>query len=230
MPESIEIKQISVHCIWLLALLEMITVPLVILIPQITNSELKNPFHGIVVGIIGIIILFYFLNKILKRLHIPLGNSRVEGISILTSALWSGSILAGIFFIQELLKDVVNIPYPAREIIVGFFSVCGSIFICGTLYRGARRYFPSLSICMKTEKGIYFLHAIPILKTSLLAGVYEAVALPIIVIWMSYPEHQILAGAITGSLGGCIGGSILWFIIYLTEIRLWVSVQEARSV
>jgi hypothetical protein len=208
-------------------LLELITVPMVVIIPKITSTDIKNPLHGIVVGFFGVTLLFYCINRLLGKLNIHLGEYRIGSISIFTSALWSSFILALIFVIQQFLKTVLFFNYPIREIAFGFFSAGGAIFFIGVLYRQVIKCVPSLSILIGTEKNSFIVENYSLLKIALLAGTYEAIALPIILLWMNYPEHQIVAAAFTGVIGGFVGGTMIWLLSALFSSAIgWISLKK----
>jgi hypothetical protein len=208
-------------------LLELITVPIMVILPKITSTGLKNPLHGIVVGFVGVSALFYCVNRFLEKSNFHLGEHRVNGIRIFTSAAWSGFILAFIFAIQQFLKATVMFQYPMEEIALGFFSAGGAILFSGLLYRCVIRFVPSFSILIHTAGGNFIVENYSLLKISFLAGIYEAIALPIIVFWTVYPEHQIIAAAIAGMIGGSVGGMLIWIISALFSSSIgWISLKK----
>jgi hypothetical protein len=231
MPIKIEIKKISPHIIWMMALLELITVPIVVIIPKMTNTGLKNPLHGIIIGFIGVTVLLYCINRFLGKLNFHLGEYRISGISIFASAFWSGLILAIIFGIQHYLKAVLRLDYPIMEMASGFFSVGGAMLSSGLIYRAFIRILPFLSIKIDTKDELFIIENYSLLRISLLAGVYEAIALPIILIWTFYPAHQAVAAAITGIVGGLIGGFMIWLLSVLYSASIgWISLCKADPI
>jgi hypothetical protein len=226
---KIEIDKVSLHFIWTIALLELITVPMVVIAPEIIGLGFKNPIHGIFVGFIGVTVLLYFVNKILARLNIYLGKYRIRGVGILPFALWSGLVLAFIFGIQQILKTINFLDYPSKEIVLGFFSAGGAVLIFGLIYRPVVRVLQFLSIRLVTEDSFLYIVTFPLLRISLLAGIYEAVALPIILIWRFYSIHQIIVSAITGAAGGFAGGLMIWLISFFCSSSIsWIIVIKKQ--
>jgi hypothetical protein len=56
--KTITINKISWHLIWIFGLLEMITVPLVVLLPKVFSIGVKSPLEGALVGFLGVLVLF----------------------------------------------------------------------------------------------------------------------------------------------------------------------------
>lgn len=229
MSLHVEIKKISAHFIWIMGLLEAITVPLVVMLPFWTNTTLKNPLHGILVGFTGVLILFYFLNRLMSKLNIRLMNVPVTGISVFSSALWSGLILALIFGIQYGLKCVIHLVYPIKEIILGFFSAGGAIFLTGLIYRFSVSSLPSLAVKIRTPEGVLRIDDFSLWSFSLWSGLYESVALPIILIWSFCVSHQGFAAVATGLAGGLAGGALIWFASGIVKKPAWIRLEKTSA-
>jgi hypothetical protein len=222
-----KIHTVSIHFIWIAALLEFITVPMVVLLSKLTSTGLKNPLHGILVGFVGVSALFYCINRLLDKLDFHLGEYRVRSIHIFTSAFWSGFILALIFAIQQFLKTTVSFDYPAKEIVLGFLSAGGAVLFSGLFYRVVIKFAPFFSVRIHTAGGNFIVENYSLLKISFLAAMYEAIALPILVFWTFYPEHQIIAAAIAGIIGGAVGGMMIWILSVLFSSSIgWISLKK----
>jgi hypothetical protein len=195
-----------------MGLLELITVPLVLIIPRLTGTTLKNPVHGIVVGFVGIIVLFCCINPLLSRLNISLMDGKIMRFSVLSSAFWSAFILALIFLFQMILGFVIPFGYPWKEIILGVGSAGGAVFCSSLVYRTFVRALPFLAISIKTSEGLFVIEQFSVMSFSVFAAIYEGVALPIISIWKLATGHAVLASIVTGLSGGIAGAFSLWLI------------------
>ncbi|MGB5216717.1 MAG: hypothetical protein WBN66_00325 [Smithella sp.] len=229
MPIKVEITKIPAYFIWMMGLLEAITVPLVVALPAWTGTGLKNPLHGMVVGFAGVLILFYVINRLLGALRMNLWNSPVIGISIFSSAFWSGLILALIFSIQHVLKYRFPFDYPFKEIIVGFCCAGGAVLICGLIYRIVADRFPFLSINILMSTGAFQVKNFSLWRFSFWAGVYESVALPVILIWSFYPRHQAVVAVITGLAGGIVGGACIWLMAMIFKEPAFIVLDKVTA-
>jgi hypothetical protein len=226
MSFHVEIKTISAHFIWIMGLLEAITVPLVVMLPFWTRTALKNPLHGILVGFAGVMILFYFLNLLMARLNLLLRGAPVTSISVFPSALWSGLILALIFGIQYGLKAMIALAYPIREILLGFLSAGGAIALTGLLYRVSASRWPFLAVKIQTRADVFRMDGFSVRSFSLWSGVYESVALPIILVWTFCAPHQGVAAIATGLAGGLVGGAFIWVASRMVVNSVWISLKK----
>jgi hypothetical protein len=211
-PMKLAITKIPAHFIWIMGLLEAITVPLVVAMPAWTGTALKNPLHGIVVGFAGVLFLFYIVNRLLGLLRMTLLDDPVIGVSIFSSAVWSGLILALIFSIQYGLKYRIPFEYPLKEVIIGFCCAGGAVFLFGLIYRIVAARLPFLSINIKTTTGGFQVKTFSLWRLAFWSGIYESIALPIILIWTFYPRHQTAVAIFTGLAGGIAGGAFIWLI------------------
>ena len=212
MAVKIYIRRISPHLVWIMGLLELITVPLVVIIPRLTGTALKNPLHGMAVGFVGIIVLFFCINPFLPRLGISLMDGKIRRFSILSSAFWSALILAMIFVLQMILGFVIPFSHPWKEIMLGLASAGGAVFFSILLYRVFVHVLPFLAISIRTTAGLFVIERFSLIRFSVFAAIYEGVALPIISIWKLAAEHVVLTSMVTGLAGGIAGALSLWLI------------------
>jgi len=206
---TLSIKKISCHLIWIFGLLEMITVPLVAWLPQISSLQTKSPWQGAVVGFLGIIVLFFILNSAIPRLHIKINNETLMKISVLPAALWNTFLLALIFGIQKITGMLSIEPWIPRYLLAGFVSVFGAVLITFSLYRPVSQALSFLKLSVKTTQHLYTIRKISVLVPALLAGIYEAIALPVILLWQKAESNVPVMAAITGLAGGVIGCSLV---------------------
>lgn len=227
MASRVFIRRISSHIIWIMGLLELITVPLVVIIPRLTGTTLKNPLHGVVVGFVGIIILFCCINPFLSRLNISLTDGKIRRFSVLSSAFWSAFILALIFLFQMILGFVIPLSYPWKEIMLGVGSAGGAIFCSSLVYRVSVHTLPFLTISIKTTEGLFVIEQFSLMRFAVFAAIYEGVALPIISIWKLVTQHEVLISMATGLAGGIAGALSLWLFSSVAAVSFgWITFRK----
>lgn len=224
----ISIKKLSYHLIWIFGLLEMITVPLVAWLPQISSLQTKSPWQGAVVGFLGVIVLFLILNHTISKLKIRMEGEPVIKISILQAAFWNTLFLSLIFLIQKIAGLWVIDSWIPRYLFAGFFSVFGAVLITLPVYGWAGHYIPLLRISVTTSRYTYSVKRISVMGLALLGGLYEAIALPLILLWQKAESLVPLVAAITGLAGGVVGCSII-AILYNQLNLLHLKVAFDRS-
>jgi len=204
-------EKLSLHFIWIFGLLEMITVPIVAWLPGISFLRVKSPLEGAVVGFAGIVLLFLILNRFLPGLRLQIEEQIVNGISILTSALWNALLLALLFGIQHAMSFIHIRSMVFQQMVTGFTSTFGSVFITIFIYHNSYKIFTFCKITLQTTTSLYAVRQFSILQFAVLSGVYEAIALPVILVWQSVNSFPVLTAAITGFTGGVLGSSIVVF-------------------
>lgn len=203
------IKRLSFHLIWIFGLLEMITVPLVAWLPQISSLQTKSPWQGAVVGFLGIIILFFIVNKAISKLKTQINGEKIIKISVLPVALWNTLLLALIFGIQKIVGLILIDSWILRYMLAGFISVFGAVLITLSVYNTIYKRIVLLRISIKTHQNSYSIKRISVIIIALLGGFYEAIALPLILLWQKAESSISLIAAITGLAGGVLGCSII---------------------
>lgn len=203
------VKQLSFHLIWIFGLLEMITVPLVAWLPQVSSLQTKSPWQGAVVGFLGIIVLFFIVNKTIFKLKAQINGETMTKISVLPAALWNTLLLALIFGIQKIVGLILIDSWIVRYMLAGFISVFGAVLITLSVYSMIHKRISLLRISIKTNQHYYSVKKISVIAIALLAGSYEAIALPLILLWQKAESNVPLTAAITGFAGGVLGCSII---------------------
>jgi len=209
---TLSIKKLPYHLIWIFGLLEMITVPLVAWLPQVSSLQTKSPWQGAVVGFIGVALLFLIINITIPMLKLQIDSQPVLKISILKAALWNTLLLALIFGLQKIVGLLVIESWILRYMLAGFISVFGAVWITLSVYSISSHYIAPLRISIKTKQYRFSVKGGSIIILALLAGVYEAIALPVILLWQKAGSHVPLIAAITGLAGGVIGCIITVFL------------------
>lgn len=228
---KITCEKLTLHLVWIFGLLEMITVPLVAGLPGMTSLGVKSPLEGIIVGFAGILLLFFILNRILPFLRWNTGGQVVTGISVFTSSLWNALLLGMLFAIQEVIDSVDIEPLILRQMAAGFISTSGSVLITILLYHLITGRFAAVGIHIRAEAERYAIRRFSILVLSILAGIYEAIALPIILIWQRTDSNPVLISMITGLAGGVTGSSIVVFLynkFKFKRINIYLDNQPQR--
>jgi len=225
----ITVYKLSKHLIWVFGLLEMITVPLVAWLPSISSLAAKSPVQGAVVGFAGVVILFFILNCILRKLRFGMEGERVTKISILPAAVWNTLLLALIFGIQKICGIVVINSWIPRYVLAGFVSVFGAVFITVTLYRWVSRYIPCLRLSFRTAQHGYTVKKIDVLNLSLTAGIYEAIALPFILLWLLADSLVPVVAGLTGLAGGLLGAGAVVVLFNNTRLLHFSITLEEHS-
>lgn len=224
---SHSIKKISFHLILIFGLLEAITVPLVAWLPQVSALQTKSPWQGAVVGFLGIIILFFIVNQFISKLKIQINDETVIKVSILPAAIWNTLLLALIFGIQKIVGEIVIESWILRYMLAGFVSVFGAVVITLAIYQMSYNKIKFLRISITTRLHNYSIKTISITIIALLGGIYEAIALPIILIWQKAQVNVPLIAAITGFTGGVFACFlVVIFYNYLKTPRLSVSFEK----
>lgn len=223
------IKKLPVHLLWIFGLLEMITVPLVAWLPQVSSLQTKSPWQGAVVGFIGVALLFLIVNKTIPRLKLRIDSEPVVKISILPAALWNMMLLALIFGLQKMVGLIAIESWIPRYLLAGFISVFGAVWITLSVYSISYEYFAPLRISIKTNRHRYSVKKVSIVILALLAGVYEAIALPLILLWQKAESNVTLIASITGLVGGVIGCSIIIFLYNRLNIPRLIFIFEKKE-
>jgi len=205
--------KLSFHLIWIFGLLEMITVPLVVWLPELFSVGIKSPLEGAVVGFAGIVILFLILNRMISHLGLKLDGFGVTGISIFPAALWNMIFLALIFGFQKVAGLCQIDSWTLRYIFAGFVSVSCAVMVTFFTYQFVYPFVVPLRISIRTDGHMYLIKKISVVRLALLAGGYEGIALPVILLWQKADTAVPLVAACTGLAGGVVG-CIIVVLIY----------------
>lgn len=214
---------LSWHLIPLLAILESITVPLVVIMPSVYGG-FKSPLHGFVIGFFGTYIISYLLNYVIFWIKIHIGNNTLRHVGPpFGLAFWGGTLLSILFMIQNLLPK--NDLSVTSKMMIGFLSAGGSSFITLSIYPYLIRVIPNLSInfSLNSHSNCPLKNSSK-LSISILIAIYEAIAFPIINLWTLMPNPQSLYSILTGVAGGAVGSAII-IIIYRIPIlknKFWL--------
>lgn len=203
----------SWHLIWIMSLLEGITVPLLALSAKGKVNELivKMPSQGFLIGFIGTLIVSILLNYFLfKKMKLRINNSIIICFtSVVKQAVWGGLLLAIIFWLQNLIITLFAVPFFLKQFLLGFISASGSFLITGLMYQIVVNYFPKAGIGILTESETIVLLKMPFFTLAFLIGIYESIALPIIALWQLSIEYRMLVALISGATGGAIGSYLV---------------------
>jgi hypothetical protein len=225
----VQLDTISLHLLWIVPLMEVLAVPLVVLLHLATLSDTpKAPWHGWLAGLIATASLLWILNYLLPQMRFQLQGQPLARIPIGMPSFWGGLLLACIFAVQRVLPGHLFSNYWVNSSIQGFVSLVFPTLVVGAAYTVITRWFPFTAITLVAGARIR-LRAMNWLPLSLCLGIYEAVAFPVINIWQSMPDHQLLWGALWGGIGGLAGTSAtlgLYSSISFFRIKLLLERQE----
>lgn len=237
---------LSWHLVWLFALLEGITVPLVPLFAQsgprvnpaprtatgaaqfaaFANRMLIVGSYGFVIGFVGTLVICLLLNHIVfPRLKVKLNDAVIVRVSRpIIAGVWGGALLAIIFWIQQCIGRLLVFPSTLHLMVVGFLSAAGSILVTGSLYCLLIKPVPNLGIQLATVQQRLLLARIPVVSFALVVGVYEGLAAPILQRWELAHQHRVLIALLLGVSGGAFSSSIVVALARLRPIkkRMWL--------
>jgi hypothetical protein len=226
----IDIIKIPFYLVWLMGLLELITVPLVVFVPSVTGTAMKNPLMGALIGFIGILLVFICINQVLSHVHLAVLDSRLSRIDVLMPAAWSGLLLCGIFVCQKVIMPTIHWCFPYREMVLGGFSAGGAVLCTGLLYQLITSWMPVFTLKIETAGEVLMVERLSLWRWMAVAAIYEAVALPIIWIWKIALSPDPRWSLLSGFAGGFAGGFALWVISRGASVSLgWIDIRRIKK-
>ncbi len=236
----------SWHLVWLFAILEGVTVPLLSLFSQggpridrasrtastavqfaaFANKLLIVGVYGLVIGFVGASIICLLLNYIVfPRVRIKLnGAVIVRALHPFIVGVWGGVLLAVIFWIQLCIAGFLTFPLTVNLMLFGFASAAGSIILTGSTYSFSIKALPTLGIQLITAQQRLLLFKIPVLAFAVLVGVYEGLAAPILQRWELAPHYKVLVALLVGVSGGAFSSLIVVALAHIGAIKkhMWL--------
>jgi hypothetical protein len=236
----------SWHLVWLFALLEGITVPLVPLFlksgPSVKStahtatvapqfvSFAKNMMiiglYGMSIGLIGTLVVCLLLNYIVfRRVKVHLNNAVIMRVTHpFVIGLWGGLLLAVIFWIQRCIGSLLAFSLIVNLMIFGFVSAAGSIIVTSVIYLLMIKAMPHLGIQLITTEQRLLLAKIPIVSFAVLVGLYEGMAAPILQRWELVPQYKVLIALLVGFSGGALSSLIVVALAHIGVIKkhMWL--------
>lgn len=230
---------LSWHLVWLFALLEGITVPLVPLFlesgPNVRSTAHPVSFatrmaiigvYGVAIGFVGAFIISLLLNYVaFRRLEIRLNGAVIVRVTRpIAIGLWGGLLLALIFCIQQCVGGLLVFSLTVNLMLLGFVSAAGAIIITTCVYLLAAKAAPRLGIQLDTTDQRLALTGVPILSFAVLVGLYEGLAAPILHQWESAPQHKVLIALLAGLAGGALSSLIVVALAHMSVIKkhMWL--------
>lgn len=236
----------SWHLVWLFALLEGITVPLLSLFSQegprvdrasrtasaavqfaaFANRMLIVGVYGFVIGFVGAAVVCSLLNWIVfPRVRVRLNDAViVRMFHPLIVGIWGGVLLAVIFWIQLCIAGFLTFPMILNLMLFGFVSAAGSIVLTGSAYSSSIKALPNLGIQLITAQQRLLLFKIPVVSFAVLVGVYEGLAAPILQRWELAPHHKVLMALLLGVAGGAFSSLVVVALAHIGAIKkhMWL--------
>lgn len=230
---------LSWHLVWLFALLEGITVPLVPLFLE-TGPNVKSTAHpvlfatrmaiigvyGVVIGFVGALIVSLLLNYVaFGRLKIRLNGAVIVRVTHpIAIGLWGGLLLALIFWIQQCIGGLLVFSPTVNLMLLGFVSAAGAIIFTTCVYLPVAKAAPRLRIQLHTTEQRLALSGVPIVSFAVLVGLYEGLAAPILHQWESAPQHKVLIALVVGLAGGALSSLIVVALAHMSVVKkhMWL--------
>ncbi|WP_156656051.1 hypothetical protein [Mycobacterium sp. 852002-51971_SCH5477799-a] len=246
---------LSWHLVWLFAILEGITVPLLSLFSQdgprvgraartATGAEQLVAFankmfiigiYGLVIGFVGASVVCLLLNWIVfPRVTVRLNDAAiVRVLHPFIVGMWGGVLLAVIFWIQLCIAGFLTFPMVVNLMLFGFVSAAGSIMLTGSAYCFSIKARASLGVQLITARQRLLLCNMPVVSFAVLVGIYEGLAAPILQRWELAPHHKVLAALLMGVLGGAFSSAIVVALAHIDAIKkhMWLrfAVMDQRG-
>ena len=242
----------SWHLIWIFALLEGITVPLVPLFsdngPDVNSTAhtatvaarfvsfavnlLVTGVYGISIGFIGTLVVCLVLNYVVfprRKFHLT-DTVIMRASKPVITGLWGGLLLANIFWIYQCSRGLAVLSWVVTVMILGFFSAAGSVIVTSAIYLLTIKALPHLGIQLITTGQRLLLTGIPIASFACLVGLYEGLASPILYIWQLVPHHRVLIACLVGLSGGALSSLIVVALAHLRVMNrhLWLEFSIIR--
>lgn len=237
---------LSWHLVWLFAILEGITVPLLSLFAQggprvgrasrtATLAEQFASFaskmvivgiYGLVIGFVGASVVCLLLNWIVfPRVRVRLNDAAiVRVLHPFILGIWGGVLLAVIFWIQLCIAGFLTFPMVVNLMLFGFISAAGSVVLTGSAYSFSVKALPNLGIQLITAQQRLLLFKMPFVAFATLVGVYEGLAAPILQRWELAPHHKVLMALLMGVSGGAFSSFFVVASTHLDAIKkhMWL--------
>ncbi|MEE2851464.1 MAG: hypothetical protein VX424_02285 [Actinomycetota bacterium] len=237
---------LSWHLVWLFAILEGITVPLLSVFSQggprvgrasrtatvaeqfvaFANKMLIIGIYGLVIGFVGASVVCLLLNWIVfPRVRIRLDDAVVVRVlHPFIVGIWGGVLLAIIFWIQLCIAGFLTFPMVVNLILFGFVSAAGSILLTGAAYSSSMKALPKLGIQLMTAQQRLLLFKMPVVSFAILVGIYEGLAAPILQRWEFAPHHKVLMALFMGVLGGASSSLVVVALAHIRAVKkhLWL--------
>jgi hypothetical protein len=230
---------LSWHLIWIFALLEAITVPLVPLFfangPSVNSTAdtktvaaqsvsfakimIINGMYGMCIGFIGTLVVCVLLNYVaFRKVKVHLNNAVIMRVTHpLIIGLWGGLLLATIFWIQQCVGSLLVLSSVLNLMILGFISATGGTIVTTAIYSLMIKGLPHLGIQLVTTEQQLLLAKCSIVSFAILIGLYEGLAMPILHIWQLVPRHKMSIALLVGFSGGALSSFI---VVALAHIRV----------
>ena len=236
----------SWHLIWIFALLEGITVPLVPLFsqngPSVKSTEHTPTFathfvsfaksmmiigmYGMSIGFIGTLVVCLLLNYIaFRKIKVHLNNEVIMRVTHpFVIGLWGGLLLTVIFWIQRCIGSLLVLSLIVNLMIFGFISAAGGIVVTSVIYLLMIKAMPRLGIQLITTEQRLLLAKVPIVSFAVLVGLYEGLAAPILQRWELVPQHKVLIALLVGFSGGALSSLIVVALAHIRVIKkhMWL--------
>lgn len=185
-----------------------------------SRGILDHLWVGAVVGIFGTIIALglWHLFNLRIRGRFSTGPFAIKHISVIPAAIANAIFLFTLWTVFDLIDFFGNsVLWYA---VLGFLGTAIAIIVLIALYR-----FWPLKIKITTDKQMKIVKAS--LWVGIIAGIYEAVILPLMVLLFQIPLPPVPSHVVTGVVSGFVGGLVGTFIVNLIapRMKIWLDLQ-----
>jgi len=185
-----------------------------------TRGTLDHLWVGAVVGIFGTIIALglWHLFGLRIRGRFSTGPFSIKHISVMPAAIANAVFLFALWTVFDLIDFFgASVLWYA---VLGFLGTAISIVVLIALYR-----FWPYKIKITTDKQLKIVKAS--LWVGIIAGIYEAVILPLMVLLFQIPLPPVPSHIVTGVISGFVGGLVGTFIVNLIapRMKIWLDLQ-----
>ena len=212
--------------VFCLVVIEVLTIPFVAISNTIT---ITNPLYMAIMGFtVAFFALILFIKMILPRLRkhlstvFKLNIVKISGVVYI--GLISGFLLMFMFNLQE-----ITYMFTPSDTLVGLVSGFGSVGASLLIYRILDQVFNyGVKIITPKQKLLLSFAWKDVIALTLLFTLYELIACPVSLLWMSHYEHRFLWGILSGILSGVSGGIPPMLICKLTGYKVTLNFRPIK--
>lgn len=170
--------------------------------------------EALLTGLAGTIIALAVWHALKQKVRGSFGT--LTKISVVRASIANAAFLLVLWTLLELLPDL-------GSAVLGFVSVALALVLLVALYN-----VQPLKLRVKISNKTYSITSVAPVQTALIAGVYEAIILPVMnYLFTTLPFPQVLTDALAGAGAGLVGGLVgtLIYNFLPQTIKPWVELE-----
>lgn len=209
-----------------LVVIEVLTIPFVAISNTITVT---NPLYMAIMGfIVAFCALILFVKMILPRLKKHLSKILQLDITKISGVLYIGLISGFLLMFMFNLQEITYMFTPS-DTLVGLVSGFGSVGASLLIYRLLDQMLNyGVKIITPKQKFLLSFAWKDVIVLTLLFTLYELIACPVSLLWMSHYEHRFWWGILSGILSGVCGGIPPMLICKLTGYKISLNFRSIK--